>query len=200
MMKVFCFFFSSSSSSYGIDSKSTGRALRVFTRIAWKGREGMEIKLFGGGRGGGVAVREEENGSLTGFLVLRGGGFTHLWAKCPGKGLGPFPRKELWSHQDQILITPLLSAWYCGPKLEFRSGEVGVGGGGWRGGTDAPKRLFMKGVGLCLCLCLSVCLSPRSKYNASTINYWLLFSSFLYTSPKRTVNGKRWTASGQTDH
>ena len=35
-------------------------------------------------------------------------------------------------------------------------GEV-AGGGGW-GGTDAPKRLLMKGAALFVCLSLSLCL------------------------------------------
>ena len=43
----------------------------------------------------------------------------------------------------RFLINPLLSAWQCGPNIGF--GE-GWGGGG--GGTDAPSRLFMKGIRL----------------------------------------------------
>ena len=55
-------------------------------------------------------------------------------------------------HQDQISDKPLLSAWHCGPKIGSGDGGVGGGtddgGGGWGGGTDAPNRLFTKGVRL----------------------------------------------------
>ena len=40
----------------------------------------------------------------------------------------------------RFLITPLLSAWQCGPNSGFSWG------GGWGGETDAPNRLFTKGV------------------------------------------------------
>ena len=43
----------------------------------------------------------------------------------------------------RFLITPLLSAWHCGPNIGFASG-----GGGGGGGIDAINRLFMKGVRL----------------------------------------------------
>ena len=77
----------------------------------------------------------------------------------------------------RFLITPLLFAWHCGPRIRFGSG----------GGPDAPNRLFMKGVRLSVSifyffslsdwLCLR---SSRPKYNASTINYLLFFSSTLW--------------------
>ena len=57
---------------------------------------------------------------------------------------------------------------------------MGGGGWGWRA-TDAPNRLFMKGVGLSLSRLFSptsdlLCLrSFRSKYNASIANYLLGF-------------------------
>ena len=42
----------------------------------------------------------------------------------------------------RFLITPLLSAWHCGPQIGFSSRwrRGGVGGGG--GGTDAPRSMF----------------------------------------------------------
>ena len=80
----------------------------------------------------------------------------------------------------RFVVTPLLSAWHCGPKIGFGSWGWGVGWVGW--GTDAPNRLFMKGVALSnfllllpsdlLCLTLS---SSRFKYNAWTINYFLVY-------------------------
>ena len=93
---------------------------------------------------------------------------------------------------DQIFDNPLLSAWHCGPKIGFGSGNgcgVGVGRG-----TDAPNRLFTKGVRLSVspffCCCFSrftfasdvPCLrSSGFKYDASAINYLLLSSSFFFS-------------------
>ena len=55
---------------------------------------------------------------------------------------------------DKIFITPLLSAWHCGPKNQIQL----VGGGGWGGAErHTPNRLFIKGVGLSL-LCFHFCL------------------------------------------
>ena len=78
----------------------------------------------------------------------------------------------------RFLITPLLSAWHYWQNIGFSWG----GGGGGGGGTDAPNRLFMKGVRLSVfpffpvsdLLCLR---SSRSKYNASTVNCLLVFST-----------------------
>ena len=65
-----------------------------------------------------------------------------------------------------------------------RGGGRGNGGGGGGGGTDAPNRLFIKGVRLSVSpffFSPSDLLSfrfSRSKYNASTISYFF-FSSTL---------------------
>ena len=57
----------------------------------------MEIQLFGGGRGCGAEVREE-NGSLTGFWVLRGGGFTQPVSKVS--------REEAWTVSPERTMAP----------------------------------------------------------------------------------------------
>ena len=87
-------------------------------------------------------------------------------------------------YQDRIFDNPSALCLALWAKHRIRMG--GWGGGG--GGTDAPYRLFMKGVRLSVStiknnikknppsdlLCLR---SFRSKYNASTINYLLVFSA-----------------------
>ena len=59
------------------------------------------------------------------------------------------------------------------------------------GVTNAPNRLFKKGVRLSLSLSPSnlLCLrSSRSKYNASTINYLLVFCLFCFSTLRLTIN------------
>ena len=98
-------------------------------------------------------------------------------------------------HQDQITLCFLLGivGQKSTPGMGGGGGGGGMGGGtddgggGWGGGTDAPNRLFTKGVRLSVSpgffsasdvLCLR---SSGSKYDASAINY-LLLSFFLFFS------------------
>ena len=92
-------------------------------------------------------------------------------------------------HQEQIFDNPSALCLALWAKNRIRLGGGGEGGGR----TDAPNRLFMKEVLhsdsiknktnkrkqkiLSDLLCLK---SSRSKYNASTINYLLVFF-FFYT-------------------
>ena len=81
-------------------------------------------------------------------------------------------------HQDQIFDNPMalcLALWTIN-RIGLGWGDKG--GWGWGGGrTDAPNRLFMKGVALSLPSDLLRWMSSRSKYNASTINYLLVSST-----------------------
>ena len=104
-----------------------------------------------------------------------------------------------------VLITPLLSAWQCGPTSDS------AGGGGGGGGTNTPNRLFTKEIAFFLkkrkkkrkkrkkrnlllsgLLCLK---TSRSKYNESTINYLLfsVFSSCTLRPKKQTKTNKTQT-------
>ena len=115
-------------------------------------------------------------------------GRIELVSVMPGKPNSPWPCYQkhfpsFWppTKTNQIIKkSKLLSAQHRGPKIGFISGK---------GGTDAPNRLFMQGVELCLLFfflpirltLLKVFQSSRSKYNASTINYLLIFF-FFYSS------------------
>ena len=135
--------------------------------------------------GGGGGIRKYRADI---FSPLCAGG--HWWATQVVKHISDQGnQRDNISTRIRFFITSLLSTWHCGPKIWFGlGGRLGVGGGGW---TDAPSRLFMKGIGLSPSLSLSFSsffpfvpfprlyllslMSLRSKCNASTINYWLIF-------------------------